>query len=572
MKKLSVFFSAFAAICIALSGCRPAAITVMLDDFIPSDTEITDHTPYFRAALDKCREMKASRLTISEGVYHFRPDKAYERYVFMSNNDEGLKRLLFDLTDMSDFEIEGNGAELIFTGFISPFLLNNSRNITISGLSIDYSRTFHSEGVVETSGKDWIDVRFPENFPYDIRNGLLTFKDNEGTLYPSSNMLEFDAVKREPAYRASDYWIWGGIKAVQNNDGSVRVFQDNVRATPGNIMVFGAGRRQNPGFSISDSHNVLIKNVTIYHCGGMGFIAQRSADIELNGVKVTPSVGRVVSASADATHYSNCSGYIRMIDCLFENQKDDATNIHGIYAMIAEMPEPDRMIVRFMHSQQYGFDFIEKGTVLEFVDHRSLITRGTAKVRNVSRLNKEYTEVELEAPIPAGTVIKDVVAQTDHYPDVLIKGCTISKNRARGILLGSRGQIVIEDNYFHTPGAAILLEGDGSYWYEQAGVRDLTIRNNVFENCMYGYRNWGSACIACGNRIAEGKDISRYNRNVTVEGNTFRGFDPRIMNLYCTDGISFANNRIEKTEDYPMDTADMESFVFTDCDNVHMEE
>ena len=35
------------------------------------------------------------------------------------------------LVGMRDFEIDGNGTELLFTGFISPFSLEDCENITV---------------------------------------------------------------------------------------------------------------------------------------------------------------------------------------------------------------------------------------------------------------------------------------------------------------------------------------------------------------------------------------------------------------------------------------------------------
>ena len=84
-------------------------------------------------------------------------------------------------------------------------------------------------------------------------------------------------------------------------------------------MVFGAAARYNPAFTLSDCSGVTLRDVNIYHCGGMGVIAQRSRDIELNRVSVVPAPGkgRMISITADATHYVNCAGYIRMLDCVF---------------------------------------------------------------------------------------------------------------------------------------------------------------------------------------------------------------------------------------------------------------
>lgn len=76
-------------------------------------------------------------------------------------------------------------------------------------------------------------------------------------------------------------------------------------------MVLGATARYNPAFFISNSENIGIRDVTLYHCGGMGVIAQSSEDIELLRLKVIPAEGRMISITADATHFVNCKGYIK---------------------------------------------------------------------------------------------------------------------------------------------------------------------------------------------------------------------------------------------------------------------
>lgn len=188
----------------------------------------------------------------------------------------------------------------------------------------------------------------------------------------------------------------------------------------------------------------------------------------------------------------------------------------------------------------------------------------------MERLNKKYTRVCLTAPLPEGTRVKDVVAAMGPYPEVLIRACKMRNNRARGLLLGSRGKIRIEKNYFHVPGAAILFEGDGSYWYEQSGVRDVVIRENVFDNCNYGI--WGKACIAVGSGIYEQRETSRYHRKIRVEENTFHIFDPRLVNLYGVDDFVFKGNRITHTDAYSYQGQEQRPFVIDNCSNIFIQE
>lgn len=560
-----------AAIGVLLAACSTPEDTVYLKDFLTPGSAETDATPAVRAALERCVETGASRLVLPGGRLCLRPDLAVEKYQFISNNDASLKRIAFDLCGMRDFTIEGNGTELLFTGFVSPFHIADCRNITIRDLSIDYTRTFHSEGVVTAKGPDWLELEFPADYLWDTDNGYLRFRDAEGVTYPFSSLLEFDSQKREPAFHAEDIWLWSTLPAEKMPDGRVRIHRQGITATVGNVMVFGASARYNPGFTVADSEGVTIRDVNLYHCGGMGVIAQRSRDIELERLVVVPAEGRMISITADATHFVNCGGYIRMIDCVFENQKDDATNIHGLYMAVDRVTAPDGLLLRWRNSGQYGVDFLREGMRVELVDNDTLGSYAHRTVRSVKRLNKIYTEVTFTEPLPEGVKEQHLVAADGEYPDVLIKGCRMRGNRARGLLLGSRGRTVVEGCYFHIAGAAILFEGDGNFWYEQSGVRDVVIRNNVFENGNYGSRHWGDACIAVGTRIPD-RESSRYHRNIRVEGNTFRIFDPRIVNLYCVNGFSFsADNRIERTEAYPCVYDESRHFVTEHCDRVNIE-
>ncbi|MDE5637370.1 MAG: right-handed parallel beta-helix repeat-containing protein [Alistipes sp.] len=573
MKKQLLFVAAAAAL--SCAACTTPAIekTVYLADYLADGDAETDAVPAITAALADCAATGAKRLVLPGGQLRLRPDLASERYEFISNNDESLKRIAFRLSDMHDFTIDGNGTELLFTGFVSPFDIENCSNITVCDLSVDYTRTFHSEGVIVGTGKGWLDIRFPDEYLCSTRDGILRFRDAEGTVYPYSNLLEFDIEKREPAFHVNDFWLWSPIQAETRPDGVVRIRRDDLTGTVGNVLVFGAAARYNPCFTLYGSRNVTVRDVDIYHCGGMGVIAQCSRNIELERVRVTPAPGknRMISITADATHFVNCGGYIRMIDCLFENQKDDATNIHGLYMPVERVLAADRLLLRWRNSGQYGVDFLREGMRVELVDNDTLGSYAHRTVKSVRRINKHCTEVAFTEPLPECTAARHLVAADDEYPDVLIRGCTIRNNRARGLLLGSRGHTVIEDNYFHSAGAAILFEGDGNYWYEQSGVKDVVIRGNLFENGNYGCFGWGKAVIAVGSGIPD-RTRSRYHGGIVVENNTFRVFDPRIVNLYCVDGFRFAaDNRIEMTTAYPYVLDEQRRFVAEDCDNVNIE-
>jgi hypothetical protein len=549
----------------------------------------SDTTPGLRAALEKVRSGQATKLTFPPGRYDFHPERASEQYLFVSNNDEGLKRIAFPLTDIKGLEIDGGGSTFVFHGYTVPFLIEESSGITLRNFSVDFSRPFHSEGKVLAITPDHVDLEFSEEYPHEIRNGVLVFTNGHKAsgpattvssgevLYPYGSLLAFDPVKRETAFMAKDrYEVGQGIVAEKLGPNQVRIRITDISAKVGDVLVFSPKNRDVPGIVISDSSGVHLTDITLNHCGGMGVIAQRSADIFVKKMRVTPPAGgkRIVSTTADATHFVNCKGSIELVDCLFEQQKDDATNVHGLYAKITHIFSPTRFEVTLIHPQQSGIDFIKAGTRLELNDGPSLREEGFATVKSVERINKQRTIVEVEAALPESVTLGDSVADADaNTAAVLIRNCVMRGNRARGILLGSRGPMVVEGNTFHIPGAAILFEGDSRFWFEQAGVRDVVIKGNTFDNCNYGV--WGTGCIQVGSGIAdEFRSVSRYNRNIRIEKNLFRHFSNLpLLHLYSVDGLTFTGNRLERTKAYPApDAGGWEMFKITDSDNVKVEE
>ncbi len=113
----------------------------------------------------------------------------------------------------------------------------------------------------------------------------------------------------------------------------------------------------------------------------------------------------------------------------------------------------------------------------------------------MERLNKEWYEVTFDGDL-SQIAVGDLITRTC-YPEVLIRNCRMGNNRARGLCSGSRKKTVVEGCYFHTPGAAILFEGDGYYWYEQAGVRDVARSAIACSTIAFtGGSRWGDAIIA----------------------------------------------------------------------------
>ncbi len=537
-----------------------------------------DSTPAVQKALAVAATASDSVvIKFPKGRYDFAPHFAGEDYLFISNNDEGLKRVIFNLRGLKNITIDGCGSEFIFHGLVIPFCVKSSANIKFKDFTVDFFRPHHSEAKVVSSkpGETVLEINNAE-YPFDVRNGVLMFfgkpdplfpDDQRKVMYPYKRINEFDAAKKELAYRTPDRNVFPAIPAKKLSENRVAVMHPTLLPKVGNVLVFQPQRRDCPDFVITDAAGVLLENLIVHSANSMGVLGENSADITVRNCKFTPRKDRYLSCGCDATHFVNCTGKIVLENNLFENQLDDATNIHGIYEQIVSI-DGNTVITRLVHVHQYGFETFSVGQRVEFVDGQSIVKLGEGEIESVERINKEYKRLTFKNDVPKSVEAKDAVAVIRKYPEVLISNNIIRNNRARGILLNSRGKTVVRKNYFHASGTAILFEGDAAFWFEQGGVSDCLITENVFDNC--GYSVWNNGIIAVDSGIRADRAKSRYHKNIRIENNTFNVFDEfPLLNVFCVDGLLWRNNKVNKTTAYPArKLKNPQPFKVSDCDNV----
>jgi hypothetical protein len=568
-----------------------AAGRLVSQDMIDSQNygfgENIDCTP---AALEMIRDAKKkgiTRINIASGTYHFYPDKAFEKFCFISNHDDGLRSTPFPILGFNELEIRAEKAHFIFHGLMVPFIIEDSEDIHLSGFTIDWEMPLASEALVVASdpGNRSFDLKIDKDQPYEIRNGELFFL-KEGSEHNLDRALYWDPKTGAVAYMASDYepkstrtiesttrflesieypyeidpvlpiyklrGVSNSVFADEIEPGLVRIsFQRGIPPKEGLVIVckgLNGDNRLAPAIRIARSANLEIQNVSIYSAGGMGVIAELSSNIVLDGVRVEPSPGkgRMLSTSADATHFVNCRGSIRMLNSVFSNQLDDATNVHGIFLKVAEKPNGNKLGVQVGHYQQLGFDFGIAGDKIAFIDFRNSYTvRYTATLKGITKVNKRYFIIEFEEELNPQIDDAYVIENLSATPDLEIRNCSIINNRARGILISTPGKTIVEGNYFSTMMSAILVPTELSFWYESGYPVDLTIRNNVFGDCTYDGRK--SPII---NIHADVKGDNFVFRNILIEDNTFNSFDASVLSVNKASGFIFRNNLIKRSGNY----------------------
>lgn len=506
------------------------------------------------------------------GRYVFRPDLAVQKYCAVTNHGNGLKNILFHLCGKRSVTIEGNGAELVMHGRMFPFLIEDCDRVRISGLTIDWDIPFLFQGEVVACDPEagWTDIRpYRKGYSWKLRNGRISFPEIDGFSYtvPGST-LAFDKESGDVYAGARDHYS-SAPRVVQRPEGILRIFEKRkYPAQVGSILVSKGDRehdRYAPAFDFKDSKDIVLKEITVHHALGMGFLFERCDGIQLSGleISVTPSTDRLVSTTADATHFANCKGQILIENCSFQNMLDDGSNVHGAYVVVDRITGPDRLVAELQHFEQLGFKFAAPGDEVWFIHQPSPERQETAVVEKVEVINEKYFQLTFSSPLPEGLKTGDLLENKTWNPDYTMRGCRISHHRARNVVLKTPGRIVIEDNDFSSMMSSILFRGESFFWYESGAVCDAVITGNRFRNCAAS--SPANAVLLISPRL--GKSFSKqgpFDRNIRFIGNFVEGPNPKVVDASRTDALVIRDNEIVLTGDGTGFT-ETEHFKTEDC-------
>lgn len=537
-----------------------------------------DMTPIVRKALEGINDTDV-KIILEKGTYKFRPDYAMDQYCTITNHGNGLKKIAFLFEGLSAIEIEGNGSEFIFHGQIAPFQFIDCKNVKVQNLSIDWDIPFTFAGVLVdyNAEEGWRDIKpYRDGYNWEVKKGEIFFPNVDGFNYQYlGSTLPFDSIEKRVVHGGQDQHS-RPTKVVELKNGNIR-FYEKLKYYPPIGSVFNSkGDRQNdryaPAFQVKYCSDVVFDNLVVHHALGMGYLFERTDGIKIlnSGVYLNEPTKRVVSSTADATHFANCKGEILIENCRFENMLDDGTNVHGTYVVVDEILDDKTVRVELKHFEQLGFRFAEAGDVLWFIHTPHVNKASEGVVTKVNTLNERFIELSFKNNLPEGLKKDDLLENKTWNPTFTMRGCTIQNHRARNVVLKTPLKTVIEDNYFSSMMSAILFRGESYFWYESGMVEDVLIQNNHFEYCAYNGRN--HAILNITPRLGETFNQDElYDRNIRFVNNTINTFDNLIVWADRVDGLLIKGNKINKVAEQGEQLCpDKPIFEFTNCKDVEL--
>lgn len=518
-------------------------------------------TPCVIKAIEELKSVGGGRLLFDKREYRFREGGCKMHVCNVSNNQHGMKAIVFPFIDATDITIDGGGATFLFFGGIFPFAADRASRITLQNFSIAYDRPFHTEGKVVSVNEEagYFDMLVDEDtFPVKIEDGRMVAvsESYEGRSDIPYLITEFYHDKKSMVHGHGAHVLnctkpeadngLGYFNAERVDGGVIRI---TMPSTPlpyeQSIMTFQNEGRFNCAIFFNRSESITVRDVNVFECAGMGVIMQRTRDILVERVAVRLrefgedgfDENRCVSITADATHFVNCTGSLELKDCVLMNMLDDGTNVHGVYTTVGERLAKNKLVAFYPN---YNISAYEVGETVSFVEQRIMKRVFDAVITETERLDGRNDVLTFDREIPEyigeGYAIENRTAMPDR---VHLHGCRVGNNRPRGFLITTSGKVLVENNVFTTPAWAIEMAADANFWYESGQTDEVEIKNNRFIDCGSVF---GGYTIEIVPSVPEGDE--KFHGVVSIHDNEFIGNDGRVLRAERVKSLNFIGNEV----------------------------
>ena len=450
----------------------------------------------------------------------------------------------FYFENLKNVTVEGNGSGFIIHGKATNMVISNCENIKIQNLSIDVENPEMHELKVVNKKLFYVDFKVDNQSKYENVDGKLSFvgKDYVRPFTDCAKSSWWNAhIKAD-----NQNYIERGIHPLATTFKLRDLGKNVVRAymlftkkfIKGDRYYLFDNRRQYAGIFVHDSKNVTIEKINQHFNYSLAFVAQNTENITIDSVKFAPRkmTGRLMCSVADFIQICMCKGQVTIKDSYFDGAGDDLLNVHGFHFKIKEK-NGNKIVVSFMHPQSHGFNPLNIGDEIAFIDVDSMLQNGTSKILESKMLNEN--DIELTLTDSKDAVLGQVIENISSCPNVTFINNSSTRIITRGLLLTTRGKVLIENNDFKsTSMSGILMSDDAKTWYESGMCLDMTIRNNNFDYC-----GENGVLILPENNVHKGA----VHKNITIENNTFKKCMKPCFYIKSASDIVIKNNKIGET-------------------------
>lgn len=462
------------------------------------------------------------------------------------------------LKDLKDITIIADDVELICTETVQAINIINCTNLKIRGMVVDYDPLPFTQGrIVATSeDKTQLTVDILDGYGSNLRNDKLEIYDPESgelvtrTYY--SVKYEVDEKKRQIVFQKKPQ---AALKYSFEEIGDIIVFDSyNTRFIPHGIIM-------------EKSTGLVLENMTLFagptfgffekECNGSKYIGCKVDRRPIESDLVKREVRRMRSNNADGFHSKSAQLGPSYRNCIARYNGDDGFAISGLYHVITETNgkvltvvgkvgrKPDIKVDDVVELVSYDGTRLEDATVISIKQGRALNAEekkflGTQKFLAESKKTKDaknvyLIEVDRAIDLPIGSVIASANRLGNGFEVI---ECIAGPNRSRGIIAKASNGTISNNQLISNWGMAIKCSPE-HHWLEAGSGKNLTITNNVIENC----HDVAIAVYAMGGNGETGSPGA--HSNINISNNKISGSINPGIGVTSTTGLILMDNTIE---------------------------
>ena len=475
------------------------------------------------------------------------------------------RKYLCQIKNKKNITIDGGGADLIFHGDISPFNFVNCEKITLKNFNIDFAVPGYALGKITAVTKGCFDLDFNESdFCTEVtKDGSLRLFDKTGEREAVLRTTMIDEVDTETLifkgvkyFLRVDPWEEGELlgsmyrktRFEELGKNKIRIYVEQKPENPmihtkGNYIFFDVSHRGNVNFEFDGCNDIVMENINQYCSIGLAVITTNCKNLYANNVNsvVRQGSNRIQAVKDDVFHLVATKGEVVIKNCTFDRMCDDALNIHSHYPTIKKVLSKNTLVTEIICPQDKMLDLYRTGQTLKLLKDDYTDTGKFYTVKEHSYYSEKQIKLvlceEIEENIE-GFLLDDSEASAT----LLFCNNKVTNTNGR-VVVQTSGKAIVENNYFHTVASAIVVNGRSKTYFEGAPIRDLIIRNNVFDGFGFFpavHVSWG--CYNPENKVIYGK--------ITVENNEFTANGKDYMFFKYFNEVILKNNTFKQNPAY----------------------
>ncbi len=429
-----------------------------------------------------------------------------ENATYTLASSASTKKQLLEFNKLKNFTFDANNSKLLIKKESVGFMFfNNSTNINISNMSIDYISRPKTHGKVIAIDKKRKEIVFEA-----LSDDIDSLKNN---LKNTTKRRIYGLVFEKPGIIkewASPVTFIESIKHLKKRKYILKYKKlHNVKINDTFVIVF---RYQSALFRMTNSNNLSFKNISIHSSPSGVFVGNRTSSTFFDNCNVRLKKGDYLSSNADVFHFQSSRIGPKITNCTLEGVGDDIVALYTKPMYVVKKISKKKLLV-----SKNNF-LIKKGDGISFFNREIGKIVFISKVTNILKSKSNFI-VEFEQKLPKDIKYKNIRLYDRETTNkgFLIKDSVFKNSRRHGCYIKAFDGKIINNTFINLGGSAVAIKNEPT-WPEGLNSENILIKGNNMSNCGYGI-NRKQPLVEI--KFLKMKGISKYNehKNIVYEGN-----------------------------------------------------